>query len=146
VCGSGPIRLQDFYGVMQTPSINTKITYVRGLLAKSASETYSKIGELHALGGGPPPPMPPLFINFLTASNFFNARCWPENVAARVNPSVIEYLCMQHSETATEGRGDKAVAGDGSTGIVVTDWVGYRGDWDLLRCIVAWNARLQLKQ
>lgn len=141
LCGSGPIRLQDFYDVLQTPSIDTKITYVRGLLAKSASETYSKIGGLHALGGAPPPPMPPLFINFLTGSNFFNARCWPENVAARVNPSVIEYLCVHHSEAA----GDNAVAGDGSTGIVVTDWVGHRGDWDLLRCIVAWNARLQLK-
>ncbi|ERS96065.1 1-phosphatidylinositol phosphodiesterase [Sporothrix schenckii 1099-18] len=140
-CGSGPIRLQDFYEVLQTPAIDTKIKYVHGLLAKSGLETYTKLGGLQARSQENAPPVPPLFINFLTASNFFNARCWPENVAARVNPSVVEYLCVRHGEA--DGQNGKA--GDCSTGILVTDWVGHHGDWDLLRCIVAWNARLQLK-
>ncbi|CAK7198604.1 hypothetical protein SEUCBS139899_001268 [Sporothrix eucalyptigena] len=142
LCGTGQMRLQDFYDVLQTATIDTKINYVRGLLEKAGSATYSKVG------GGDVGTMaiPPLFINFLTGSNFFNARCWPENVAAKVNPSVIEYLCVRHNETATEGpSGGPVAGGDGSTGIVVTDWCGHRGDWDLLRCIVAWNARLQLK-
>ncbi|CAK7243132.1 MAG: hypothetical protein STHCBS139747_004642 [Sporothrix thermara] len=149
MCGTGQMRLQDFYDVLQTTTIDTKISYVRGLLAKSASATYSKLGRRGAAGDvSAATAVPPLFINFLTGSNFFNARCWPENVAAKVNPSVIEYLCVKHNETATEGpaNGTAIAGGDGSTGIVVTDWVGLHGDWDLLRCIVAWNARLQLKQ
>ncbi|CAK7214322.1 hypothetical protein SCUCBS95973_002103 [Sporothrix curviconia] len=140
LCGTGQMRLQDFYDVLQTTTIDTKINYVHGLLAKSASATYSKIGDPNGVSAAT---MPPLFINFLTGSNFFNARCWPENVAARVNPSVIEYLCVKHNEAAAEGAANNN-NGHGSTGVVVTDWVGHRGDWDLLRCIVAWNARLQL--
>ncbi|CAK7563460.1 MAG: hypothetical protein SEPTF4163_001329 [Sporothrix epigloea] len=143
LCGTDQMRLQDFYGVMQTTTIDIKINYVCGLLAKSASATHCKMGHARATT------IPPLYINFLTGSNFFNMRCWPENVAARVNPSVIEYLCTQHGEAALESLHDGRTSGgggDGSTGIVVTDWVGHKGDWDLLRCIVAWNARLQLKQ
>ncbi|EPE08907.1 phosphatidylinositol-specific phospholipase c [Ophiostoma piceae UAMH 11346] len=140
-CGTGLLRLQDYYDVAQTTAIATKINYVHGLLAKSACENYCKVnGDVNANASGPTPPM---YINFLTGSNFFNARCWPENVAARVNPSVVEYLCVRHGEA---GEGQQAAVGAGSTGVVVTDWVGYRGDWDLIRCVVAWNARLQLRQ
>jgi 1-phosphatidylinositol phosphodiesterase len=32
--------------------------------------------------------------------------------------------------------------GDGATGVVVADWVGVDGDWDLVRCIMGMNARL----
>ena len=28
-----------------------------------------------------------------------------------------------------------------ATGIVITDWVGACGDWDLVRCVVGMNAR-----
>jgi len=35
--------------------------------------------------------------------------------------------------------------GDGSTGIVVCDWVGLNGDWDLVRCIVGMNVKLEMK-
>ncbi|CAK7270211.1 hypothetical protein SEPCBS119000_003972 [Sporothrix epigloea] len=143
LCGTAQMRLQDFYGVMQTTTIDTKINYVRGMLAKSASASHCKISHGATAASNPPP----LIINFLTGSNFFNMRCWPENVAAKVNPSVIEYLCVQHGLPITQSPSSSSTpGGDGSTGIVVTDWVGHRGDWDLLRCIVAWNARLQLKQ
>jgi 1-phosphatidylinositol phosphodiesterase len=75
----------------------------------------------------------------LSASNFFNASCWPDRIAVKINPSMIEYLCMGHG---APGKGP----GDAATGIVVTDWVGHHGDWDLVRCIVGWNARLQLRR
>lgn len=86
----------------------------------------------------------PLFINFLTGSNFFNASCWPEKIAAKINPSMIEYLCTGHG--APQKQPGELTVGDAGTGIVVTDWVGNNGDWDLIRCIVGWNARLQLKR
>ncbi len=142
VCGTGLMRLQDYYDVTQTTSIPTKISYVHALLENAGKERYSKGGNGMAAAAVPSSPAPPLFINFLTGSNFFNMRCWPENVAAHVNPSVVEYLCVRHCEAA-DGAADGA-AGVGATGVVVTDWVGYRDDWDLIRCIVAWNARLQM--
>ncbi|ROV87016.1 hypothetical protein VSDG_10065 [Cytospora chrysosperma] len=125
---SGLIRVQDFYEVSQSHNIEKKIEMARMHLQKACQQTFSL----------------PLFVNFLSASNFFNASCWPEKIAARVNPSIIEYLCMGHAEKA-KGSSHMDV-GDAGTGIVVTDWVGQGGDWDLIRCIVGWNARLQLKK
>ncbi len=59
-----------------------------------------------------------------------------------MNPAIVEYLCIRHGG---DGKGPKQLkVGAASTGIVVTDWVGANGDWDLIRCIVGWNARLQL--
>ncbi|OAA65467.1 phosphatidylinositol phospholipase c [Niveomyces insectorum RCEF 264] len=151
--GSGLLRLQDFYEVTQAVNIDTKIRHVRALLEHAASTNFAKhdaavvrttaMYDGTAAAAAPSSHTPPLFLNFLSGSNFFNASCWPERIAARVNPAVIEYLCMRHGETAGGPAG--MAVGDGSTGIVVTDWVGAKGDWDLIRCIVAWNARLQLK-
>ena len=36
--------------------------------------------------------------------------------------------------------------GDGCTGIVVCDWVGEDGDWDLVRAIVGMNSRVLMKE
>jgi len=130
--GSGLIRVQDFYEVDQATNIQKKIELARAQLERAASQRPS---------ANPPSP---LFVNFLSASNFFNASCWPEKIAAKVNPAVIEYLCIRHGES---GKGPSSLnVGDAATGIVVTDWVGLNGDWDLIRCIVGWNARLQLGQ
>lgn len=147
--GSGLIRVQDYYEVGQSQNIDKKIDLARCHLEKACQQAFPSIttttvrGTDADDGAGPAEPPPPLFINFLTASNFFNASCWPERVAARVNPSIIEYLCLKHAE---EGQGPAQLdIGDAGTGIVVTDWVGLEDDWDLIRCIVGWNARLQLK-
>ncbi|KAJ2897263.1 1-phosphatidylinositol phosphodiesterase-like protein [Zalerion maritima] len=88
-----------------------------------------------------PPPARPLFLNFLTGSNFFTSSCWPERIAAQVNPAMVAYLCTRH---AIPGRGSGLglAVGDGGTGVVVTDWVGKNGDWDLVRLVVGMNARL----
>lgn len=138
--GSGLIRVQDFYEVGESTNIQKKIDLARAHLEKAGQQLFALPGRegVHAEG------VPPLFVNFLSASNFFNASCWPERVAAKINPAMIEYLCMRHGENG-KGPGNLPV-GDACTGIVVTDWVGHDGDWDLVRCVVGWNARLQLKR
>lgn len=134
--GDGHIRVQDFYEITESTNIERKIDYSRGQLERAA-EQHFKPGH----GDGPTPPM---FVNFLSASNFFNASCWPERIAAKVNPAVVEYLCLRHAEN---GKGPKKLkVGSGGTGIVVTDWVGANDDWDLIRCIVGMNSLLQYKQ
>ncbi|KAK7741953.1 hypothetical protein SLS62_010848 [Diatrype stigma] len=160
--GSGIARIQDFYEVDQSTNIQKKIELARKHLERASEPTFSLAattetetktktttqddeGAEARLPHSPPlPPPPPFFINFLTASNFFRANCWPERIAAKANPAIIEYLCMRHGE---KGKGPAGLpVGDASTGIVVTDWVGGDGDWDLIRCVVGWNAKLQLKQ
>lgn len=136
---SGLIRVQDFYEVGKSANIEKKAELARSQLERAGQQVYTAAPGPEDGAAAPPP----LFINFLTASNFFNASCWPEKIAAKVNPSIVEYLCVRHAE---KGKGPAQLdVGDAGTGIVVTDWVGHDGDWDLLRCIVAWNARLQLK-
>ncbi|KKY31662.1 putative 1-phosphatidylinositol phosphodiesterase [Diaporthe ampelina] len=131
--GSGLVRVQDLYEVGQSAGIDKKAEVARSHLERAGQQVFAAA----------PAPPPPFFVNFLTASNFFNASCWPEKIAAKVNPSIVEYLCVRHAE---KGKGPAQLdVGDAGTGIVVTDWVGHDGDWDLIRCIVAWNARLQLK-
>ncbi|KAI0152558.1 PLC-like phosphodiesterase [Hypoxylon sp. NC0597] len=138
--GSGIARVQDFYDVDQSHNIQKKIDLARGHLERAAEPVCPVPGtEGHKEGAAPQP----FFVNFLSASNFFNANCWPEKIAAKANPAIIEYLCLRHGE---DGKGPAGLkVGDASTGVVVTDWVGQDGDWDLIRCVVGWNARLQLK-
>lgn len=141
--GSGVIRVQDFYEVDKPANIGRKIDLARAQLERAAEQLFVLPSRLPIAGGPLLTPLP-LFVNFLSGSNFFNASCWPEKIAVKVNPAVIEYLCMTHGES---GKGPlKLTIGDAGTGIVVTDWVGNNGDWDLIRCIVGWNAKLQLKK
>ncbi|AEO70123.1 uncharacterized protein THITE_2010991, partial [Thermothielavioides terrestris NRRL 8126] len=139
-CGSGTIRIQDYYGVGSAADIQRKVQFAQEGLARAAQGVHATRPSEVPAGG----PQMPLFINFLSASNFFNASCWPDRIAAKINPSMIEYLCMSHGAPG-KGPGQLDI-GDAATGIVVTDWVGHNGDWDLIRCIVGWNARLQLRQ
>jgi 1-phosphatidylinositol phosphodiesterase len=134
--GGGLIRVQDFYEVGESTNITKKISFTRAHLERAAElRHHHDHDQKHHH---------PFFVNFLSASNFFNASCWPERVARKVNPAVVEYLCARHGE---EGKGEQGLGvGDAGTGIVVTDWVGANGDWDLIRCIVGMNSRLQLKQ
>ncbi|CAJ2513873.1 Uu.00g019920.m01.CDS01 [Anthostomella pinea] len=137
--GSGIARVQDFYEIDQSTNIQKKIELARSHLERAAEP----VCPLPPAGTEAPPPQP-FFINFLSASNFFRANCWPEKIAAKANPAIIEYLCLRHGEP---GKGPVGLdVGDAGTGIVVTDWVGQEGDWDLIRCIVGWNAKLQVKQ
>lgn len=132
----GHIHVQDFYEITESKNLEKKIDFSCGQLERAAEQHF----QLDTYQG----PHPPFFMNFLTASNFFSASCWPERIAAKVNPAIIEYLCIRHGE---EGKGPRKLKiGSAGTGIVVTDWVGANGDWDLIRCIVGMNARLQFKR
>lgn len=138
ICSSGEIRVQDFYEVTESMNIGKKITYSTDQLQRSQKTVCDLPGEYCTA----PAEMPkyPFFINFLSASNFWRANCWPDRIAAKVNPSIIDHLCRKHNEPSI----GKPI-GDGSTGIVVCDWVGLGGDWDLVRCIVGMNAKLEMR-
>ena len=144
-CPSGDVCVQDFYEVKEPPSIAQKITYAKAQLersgccdfevAPSAAAGQQQAGGHHEQAGGKENP---LYLNFLSASNFWNVNTWPEKIAAAVNPSVVEHLCREHML----GEKGEVKKGDWSTGVVVCDWVGLDGDWDLVRCVVGMNAKL----
>lgn len=130
-CPSGEVCIQDFYEVLEPKIIGQKIKYVNEQCHRASQTCYP-------LGAPPGGEKHPFYINFLSASNFWKLETWPEKVAAKLNPATVAYLCRQHSDA----EGDC----DWSTGILVTDWVGLAGDWDLVRCIVGMNAKLKLRQ
>lgn len=147
-CSSGDVCVQDFYEVLDTQNIDKKLKYSEEHLARS-SQCVCALPEPGALDAGLLPKQP-FYINFLTASNFWKVGCWPEKIAAKLNPAIFEYLCLKHNETEGVDLSDEekeaVKRGDGGTGIVVCDWVGYKGDWDLVKCIVAMNASLELRE
>lgn len=129
-CPAGELCVQDFYEVLETQNIDTKIKYVTEHISRAGAVRYP-------LGRGDPNQKYPFFINFLSASNFWKTQTWPEKIAAKLNPATVKYLCLDHCNHPD---------GDWGTGILVTDWVGLDGDWDLVRCIVGMNAKLKLRQ
>ncbi|KOS18699.1 1-phosphatidylinositol phosphodiesterase [Escovopsis weberi] len=147
VGAQGLLRVQDFYEVTESQNIDKKIGFSRSQLERAAGQVFRIPGLAgaadghHADGEDSANDIPPFFVNFLSASNFFNAACWPERIAAKVNPAILEYLCANHGRPG-KGPADLAV-GLAGTGVVVTDWVGANDDWDLIRCIIGMNARLQ---
>lgn len=69
-----------------------------------------------------------LYLNFLSASNFWRPlRFWPHHVAVKMNPYITEHLRR---------------VGLRRSGVIVCDWVGWKGDWELVRCIVEMNKTL----
>lgn len=148
---SGDVLVQDFYEVSQSENIEKKTRLCEDQLVRSAQRINMLPNPTIAADASNPPPKQPFYLNFLSASSFWKVDCWPENVAAKINPAIVEYLCVKHSETdlaaGADGKNPLSLGdGDGSTGIVVCDWVGYKGDWDLVKCIVGMNARLEWKE
>lgn len=131
----GSVCVQDFYEVLETVNIDKKIELCCAHFER-AGEQVCPIPGVTCDAVNPVPPGP-LYLNFLSASNFWKVGCWPDRIAARINPSVVDFLCMRH-------KADRDSGGDGSVGIVVCDWVGKGGDWDLVRCVVGMNARLEM--
>jgi 1-phosphatidylinositol phosphodiesterase len=131
----GDISVQDFYEVLDTANIDTKLTYCTAHLERAA-RAVCLLSGLDAKGAGPQS-VQPLYLNFLSASNFWNVGCWPSRIAAKINPAVVDYLCRRHGE---------ALEGDWGTGVIVCDWVGNNGDWDLVRAIVGMNAKLEMRE
>lgn len=164
-CPSGHVCVQDFCEVLESENIDEKIGYAQEGLNRTACYTCdvpiaspssrsnrSSRSDEQTPTEDPTPepskPPPPFYLNFLSASNFWRTDCWPEKIAARLNPAVLEYLCGRHNRpdalVAVDGR--RRDPGHGSTGVVVLDWVGRRGDWDIVRCIVGWNVRLEMTE
>lgn len=137
MCASGEIRVQDFYEVAETNIEKKTQMAVEQLQRAAKAVCVLHTGDMDAAKAAAG--KQPFFFNFLTASNFWRAGCWPDRVAAKVNPVVVDHLCRKHNEDEDQG-------GDGSTGIVVCDWVGVDGDWDLVRCIVGMNAKLEFRE
>ncbi|KAI5357720.1 Putative phosphatidylinositol-specific phospholipase C, X domain-containing protein [Septoria linicola] len=133
----GDIHIQDFYNVTSTRGIAKKADFVMEHLARSRAVVHSKEFNEAAVDSRP------LFINHLSANNFWTPGCWPDKVAAKVNPAVLSFLCKGHT-TVQAGLGipDGEVQGDGGLGVVVCDWVGGSGNWDLVRAIIGTNSRL----
>ncbi|MCJ1308131.1 hypothetical protein MMC25_001783 [Agyrium rufum] len=149
-CPAGTVCVQDFYQVMETENIETKTKLCKEHLERAgavccALPPEAELGTAQIDGPRPEPgKQQPFFINFLSASNFWKVGCWPDRIAAKLNPAMVEFLCLKHAET--EGGEKRGQVGDGGTGIVVCDWVGNNGDWDLVRCIVGMNAKLAMRE
>merc|ERR1711881_351844 len=124
----GAVIVQDFYEVLETENIDLKIKYSTEHLERAGCCVCPD--DEHA----PPPPM---YLNFLSASNFWKVGCWPEKIAAKLNPAIVNHLAVKHIMGGN---------GDWGTGVVICDWVGDGGDWDLVRCIVGMNAKLMMRQ
>ena len=144
ICPSGDICVQDFYEVTDTKNIEQKIKYSQDHLARAA-QCVSLLSE-SPVENADTYPKQPLFINFLTASNFWNPGCWPDKIAAKINPHIVDYLCVKHNKDGGDEESAQWRCGDGSTGIVVCDWVGHQGNWDLVRCILGMNAKLEMRE
>ena len=148
LCSSGEVRIQDFYEVAEHEDIGKKIDFSTDHLAKAAQNVCPLPTDV--VEAAAKTATQPFYINFLSASNFWRTDCWPDRIASKVNPAIIEHLCRRHNDSSllwNSDQGDERKAvGDGSTGIVVCDWVGYNGDWDLVRCIVGMNAKLEQRE
>ena len=133
----GCVCVQDFYEVLETENIEKKLGYVRDH-CKRAGEQLAPLPGLNTDTKNPVPGGP-FYINFLSASNFWKKGCWPEKIAQKLNPGIIRWLCCEHCR-------DEKATGDAGTGIIVMDWVGACGDWDLVRCVVGMNSKLTMRE
>ncbi|KAJ4352717.1 hypothetical protein N0V95_003989, partial [Ascochyta clinopodiicola] len=82
--------LQDFCEVLVPSVIPQKVQYANEHLIRAA-ETTHHIPGITTDKTNPVPPGP-LFLNFLSASNFWKRACWPENIAKVVNRHMEEWL------------------------------------------------------
>ncbi|KAI7548355.1 PLC-like phosphodiesterase, partial [Hortaea werneckii] len=78
---------QDFCEVLEAKDIDKKIQY--------CFEHFERAGAaVTPLSGARPDG--PLYLNVLSGANFWKHGCWPEKIAAKVNPAVTAYLCQKH--------------------------------------------------
>ncbi|KAI9851874.1 MAG: hypothetical protein M1824_002455 [Vezdaea acicularis] len=182
---SGACSVQDVCDLAHPAAWADKAVFVKEHLTRAAATSGEEIAP------PPPPDGPrvgvPLHLNFLSAANFWRRGCWPERVARRLNPAVVEFLCVSHGSerldpesghepeleqksqpahrqgeqqgeleqqeeeesrknqeskegvTTKEGTIWKDKPAATPTGILVCDWLGEGGDWDLVRCVVGMN-------
>lgn len=128
---------------------------------------HEEAGKRGVGSGGGCERIHPIHLNFLSASNFWKRACWPEKIAGTINRGMEEWLCVGHHlreglvepgepervDVSTGNGGDdpkghvirKAGTGDGGTGVVIMDFVGEGGDWELVRLVVGMNMGVLMK-
>ncbi|EAT85569.1 hypothetical protein SNOG_06918 [Parastagonospora nodorum SN15] len=125
------------------PASPEKIQHVNAHLVRAAACQHHIPGVTTDRTNPVPPG--PLYLNFLSASNFWNRGCWPGVIAGRVNKGMEEWLCGGHAlgdeMAGVRRKGD----GDAGTGVVVMDFVGEGGDWDMVRLVVGMNMGVLMK-
>lgn len=87
----GPFCVQDFCEIMHTSMIPDKLQHCNAHLVRAASLTHFVPG-INTDTVNPVPPGP-LYLNFLSGSNFFKVGTWPEKIAKIVNRGVEEWIC-----------------------------------------------------
>ncbi|KAF1965537.1 PLC-like phosphodiesterase [Bimuria novae-zelandiae CBS 107.79] len=163
----GHFCVQDFCEIMHPSLIPDKLHHSTAHLVRAAALTHFIPG----VNTDPLNPIPPgpLYLNFLTGSNFFRTGTWPHKIAKVVNRGVEEWICKGHHlcELGTEthepenmhaaalkkgeavggrdGEIRKVREGDGGAGVVVMDMLGEGGDWDLVKLIVGLNMGVMAK-
>jgi len=130
----GDVHIQDLYEVSESDDVEQKIEYVKKHCARAVMQLSSQsVAIIHEDERS----QRRMFVNFLSASNFWKPGYWPEKIAAMVNPAVTRFLCERHG---TE-YGAMCPAG-----LLVCDFVGERGDWSLVKVIVGMNERLMQQE
>lgn len=130
-------HLQDFCDVLVPDAMAQKVQYANEHLVRAAAVVH----PIPGVTTDERYPVPPgvVYLNFLSASNFWKRACWPERIAGVVNRRMEEWVCEGHHLGEGEDVVTRRKEGDGGTGIVVMDFVGDGGDWDLVRLIVGMN-------
>ncbi|KAJ4341770.1 hypothetical protein N0V87_001433, partial [Didymella glomerata] len=72
-------NLQDFCEVLIPAAITQKVQYANEHLVRAAAVTHHIPGT--TTDATNPVPPGPLYLNFLSGSNFWKRACWPENIA-----------------------------------------------------------------
>lgn len=87
------LSLQDFYDISTAALIPSKLSHCTAHLARAAAATHFIPG----VNTDPTNPIPPgpLFLNFLSGSNFFGKGTWPGHVAGVINAGVERWICRE---------------------------------------------------
>ncbi|ODV64568.1 phosphatidylinositol-specific phospholipase C [Ascoidea rubescens DSM 1968] len=102
------VRVQDFCEIKEVKSIGTKINYIKDHCKRSAEYQRSDSNP------------PKLFLNFCSASNFFNQDLWPN----KINDILVK---NNLSESFSKGNG-----------VVILDYVG-KNNWKYVKELVNKN-------
>ncbi|ORY09094.1 PLC-like phosphodiesterase [Clohesyomyces aquaticus] len=139
----GPFRVQDFCEVSHPSTITEKLQYSNEHLVRAAECTAFIPGV--NTDETNPVPAGPLYLNFLSGSNFWKMGCWPDRIAKVVNRGMEEWICIGHHLEHPVSSPEDPSKDDGSTGVVVMDCVGEGGDWDLVKMIIGMNMGVLMK-
>ena len=135
-CTAGHVCVQDVCEMLDPAHVDAKIKYCFEHFERTEGMAITT-----PLGQKLVTTARPLYLNFLSAANFWKMGCWPENIAVQINPAVLDFLCRRYSFANGVSLAHSMVA-TGGLGIVICDWIGKDNDWDLVRCIIETNGHL----